>query len=459
MSLDVKVNIPKNANTIIHILESNGHEAYVVGGCVRDFILGREPNDWDICTSATPAEMLEIFKDKQIIETGLQHGTVTVVIDGEPYEVTTYRIDGIYSDNRRPDSVAFTDSLAEDLKRRDFTINAMAYNNKTGLVDPYGGLKDLQHKYLRCVGSPKERFEEDALRILRAVRFAAQLGFRIDPDTENEAYIQRDRLNNISVERINSEFCKIINSNNFGMMLFLHVDLFSVFIPEIRHLKFSPYEGIEDLFALATYSILNCERYAYIEADMITKLAVMFCDIGKYKTYLCDSTGSCSEYSAEITDEVMRRLRFDNDTREKVIELVYHHSDTITDDKVCVKKWLNKIGEEQFRRMISLRMARMIDAEYLNPTSFELIDIGISKMFRVQELVNRVIENKECYSLKDLAVNGNDLIALGYYEPGKKLGKILNELLLLVIEGAKNDKDVLLDLAQRMYENRNVKYK
>ena len=197
--MNLKIKIPVEANKLIHTLQSNGHQAYVVGGCVRDSILGREPHDWDICTSATPDEMLEIFKDKHIIPTGLQHGTVTVIVNGEPFELTTYRVDGVYSDNRRPDTVKFTDSLIEDLSRRDFTINAMAYNDKDGLIDPFGGLDDLENKIIRCVGKAKDRFDEDALRMLRAIRFACQLDFEIHPSIGWQiGYTDMiDKLNNI----------------------------------------------------------------------------------------------------------------------------------------------------------------------------------------------------------------------------------------------------------------------
>ena len=223
--MEIKINIPSDANEIIHTLQNHGHSAYVVGGCVRDSIIGRPIHDWDICTSATPNEMLEIFKDRRVIETGLQHGTITIVINGEPYEVTTYRIDGAYSDNRRPDSVTFTDKLVEDLRRRDFTINAMAYNDDEGLIDPFDGLKDIEWKKIRCVGSAKDRFGEDALRILRAIRFASQLEFAMMPETLYEINQQYKNLENISIERINSEFCKIASSSDFCVQMVLFQDV------------------------------------------------------------------------------------------------------------------------------------------------------------------------------------------------------------------------------------------
>lgn len=230
----MKINIPSDANELIHTLQNHGNSAYVVGGCVRDSIIGRQIHDWDICTSATPDEMLEIFKDKKVIETGLKHGTITVVVKGESYELTTFRIDGKYSDSRRPDSVIFTSSLIEDLKRRDFTINAMAYNDDEGLIDPFGGLEDIEYKKIQCVGSAKDRFGEDALRILRAIRFASQLEFVMTPETSYEINKQYKNLKNISIERINSEFCKIAASRDFCVEMVLYKDVFALFIPELK---------------------------------------------------------------------------------------------------------------------------------------------------------------------------------------------------------------------------------
>ena len=243
----MKINIPSDANELIHTLQNHGNSAYVVGGCVRDSIIGRQIHDWDICTSATPDEMLEIFKDKKVIETGLKHGTITVVVKGESYELTTFRIDGKYSDNRRPDSVIFTSSLIEDLKRRDFTINAMAYNDDEGLIDPFGGLEDIEYKKIQCVGSAKDRFGEDALRILRAIRFASQLEFVITPETSYEINKQYKNLKNISIERINSEFCKIAASRDFCVEMVLYKDVFALFIPELKDMfefqQNNPYHG------------------------------------------------------------------------------------------------------------------------------------------------------------------------------------------------------------------------
>lgn len=442
----IKINIPADANELIHTLQNNGHSAYIVGGCVRDSILSRTPHDYDICTSATPDEMLEIFKDRKIIETGLQHGTVTVVVNGEPYEITTYRIDGIYSDNRRPDSVTFTDKLVEDLKRRDFTINAMAYNDEEGLIDPFSGLDDIKYKKINCVGSAKERFEEDALRILRAIRFASQLDFSIMPDTDWEIHQQYKNLESISVERINSEFCKIASSDSFCVELLLYKDVFSLFIPELKDMidfhQNNPFHDY-DVFGHTIHAVEHCDS-----SDLTVRLAVFFHDFGKPHSYQDGEDGirhfkGHGSIGAAITDSVMKRIRFDNETRNNVVELVYYHDATFEVGKKYVKRWLNKIGEKQFRRLLEVRKADIKGqkAEYKQER--------IEKVNNIGKVLEEVLQEDECFSLRDLAVNGKDLISIGY-KPGKELGNTLNALLQMVIDGdCPNEKEELLQEAER----------
>ena len=447
------INIPPDANDLIHTLQNYGHSAYVVGGCVRDSILGRIPHDWDICTSATPIEMLEIFKDKKVIETGLQHGTITVVVNGNPYEITTYRIDGAYSDNRRPDSVTFTDKLIEDLSRRDFTINAMAYNDEEGLIDPYNGLEDIKYEKINCVGLSKDRFEEDALRILRAIRFASQLDFVMMPSTDWEIHQQYKKLNNISIERINSEFCKIASSNSFCVQLLLYKDVFSLFIPELKNMfdfpQNNPYHDY-DVFGHTFHAVEHCES-----KDLVTKLAAFFHDFGKPSSYQDGEDGirhfkGHGKVSAEMTDAIMKRLRFDNETRNNVVELVYYHDATLELGKKYVKRWLNKIGEKQFRRLLEVRKAD-IRGQKSN------CDLSrIEKIDNIEELLEEVLQEDECFSLKDLAVNGNDLISIGY-KANKELGYALNKLLQLVIDGdCDNEKDKLLQEAIKLLTERKI---
>ena len=431
-----KINIPADANELIHTLQNNGHSAYIVGGCVRDSILGRTPHDWDICTSATPSEMLEIFKDKKIIETGLQHGTVTVVVNGEPYEITTYRIDGIYSDNRRPDTVTFTDKLVEDLRRRDFTINAMAYNDEEGLIDPFNGMEDIKYKKISCVGRAEDRFGEDALRILRAIRFAAQLEFTIMPGTDWEIHKQYKNLENISIERINSEFCKIASSDDFCVELLLYKDVFSLFIPELKDMFDFPQNNpwhIWDVFGHTIHAIEYCDS-----DDLVVRLAVFFHDFGKPHSYQDGEDGirhfkGHGKVSADMTDSIMKRLRFDNETRNNVVELVYYHDATFEVGKKYVKRWLNKIGEKQFRRLLQVKKA---DNKAQN---LELSSDRIKELSEIEALIDEVLQEDECFSLKDLAVNGNDVKKAMMLKEGKDVGYWLNEILKRVIDGELNN--------------------
>lgn len=416
---------------------------------MRDSILNRPVHDWDICTSATPSEMLEIFKDKKIIETGLQHGTVTVVVNGEPYEITTYRIDGIYSDNRRPDTVTFTDKLVEDLRRRDFTINAMAYNDEEGLIDPFNGMEDIKYKKISCVGRAEDRFGEDALRILRAIRFAAQLEFAIMPGTDWEIHKQYKNLENISIERINSEFCKIASSDDFCVELLLYKDVFSLFIPELKDMFDFPQNNpwhIWNVFGHTIHAVEHCDS-----DDLVVRLAVFFHDFGKPHSYQDGEDGirhfkGHGKVSADMTDSIMKRLRFDNETRNNVVELVYYHDATFEVGKKYVKRWLNKIGEKQFRRLLQVKKA---DNKAQN---LELSSDRIKELSEIEALIDKVLQEDECFSLKDLAVNGKDLIGVGY-KAGKELGNTLNKLLQLVIDGdCPNEKEKLLQEAKKFMD-------
>lgn len=450
----LKIEIQSGANEIIHTLQNNGYETFLVGGCVRDSILGRPIHDYDITTSATPDEMMEVFKDKRIIETGLQHGTITIVINGEGYECTTYRIDGNYSDSRRPDSVAFTRSLEEDLKRRDFTINAMAYNNEAGLIDPFNGMKDMKYHKIRCVGRAEDRFSEDALRILRAIRFASQLGFVVDSDASLNIHKMYKNLENISTERINSEFCKIALSSEFYIQIVLFREVFSLFIPEIKDMfgfqQNNPYH-IYDVWNHTVHAVqaYECDCEPDLNSrDLITSLAVFFHDIGKPHCYQDGEDGirhfkGHGKVSANMTDTIMKRLRFDNDTREKVVELVYYHDATFEVGKKYIKRWLNKIGEEQFRRLLNVRRADIKAQADINQ------ETRLQKIDNIGYILEEVLQDDECFSLKDLAVNGKDLITIGY-KPGKEIGEVLNNLLDSVISGEYiNEKEKLLEIAER----------
>ena len=440
-----KIDMPPNANVIIHALQDAGYKAYIVGGCVRDSIMNRFPHDWDICTSARPEQMLEVFKGYRVIETGLQHGTVTVVIDGEQYECTSFRIDGTYSDNRRPDSVTFIDDLTEDLRRRDFTINAMAYNDEEGLIDPFDGMGDIKRGIIKCVGNAADRFNEDALRILRAIRFAAQLDFAIEKNTSFELCRQRESLANISAERITNEFNKIVISDRFAGMLINCLRIFEQFIPELEDMYNFPQNNPHHMHDVLTHTFCTI---LFCQDDLILRLAALFHDIGKPHSYQDGDDGirhfvGHNIVGADMTNKIMGRLKYDNNTRNAVVQLVLYHDSTLVAKPSAAKRWLNKIGEVQLKRLIDLRRADIWGQKTLYDKE---------KMKRIDDfadILNQVLEEQQCFSLKDLAINGDDLIALGFV-PGKKLGDVLTGLLNSVIDDTlPNDRETLLKEAQK----------
>lgn len=442
MKFDIK--LPREAENIIERLNRYGYEAYVVGGCVRDSILGRTPNDWDICTSATPDKVIEIFASYEVIPTGLKHGTVTILVDHTPFEVTTFRIDGDYSDSRRPDTVAFTTDIVKDLSRRDFTINAMAYSPKSGLVDPFDGLQDIQNQVIRCVGKAQERFKEDALRILRAIRFATQLDFHIDLSTSAAILELYTTLQNISAERITSELNKMIVCASFYMNFWYFRYVFAFIIPELEQCL-----GFDQQHPYHCHSLYRHIAFAlgYKPSDIITKLTLLFHDVGKPQCQVFDDGGVAHYYEhpvigAKLTDERMRAMKYDNDTRQKVIELISHHDAMLEATPKHIKKWLNKIGEEQFRRLLNVKEADI----YAQEPAYYLE--RFEKIKRIRQCLEEVLASEQCFKLKDLAVNGNDLMQIGIPQ-GREIGNTLNWLLDMVINGeTNNDKDELLNLVR-----------
>ena len=438
--IEMKINIQKNANKIIKTLQSKGFSAYIVGGCVRDSIIGKTPLDWDICTSATPKEMCISLREYKIVETGIKHGTVTVVINDERYEVTTFRQDGEYLDNRRPESVTFTNNLCEDLSRRDFTINAMAYNDEEGLIDPFNGYDDIKNKIIRCVGNPDDRFNEDALRILRAWRFSCVLGYEIEMNTLTSMYRNINLLDNISAERIRDEFLKAFNNDRFALKIHLTPGFFEKIVPEFIDMHI-PQNNPYHIYYVDIHT-LNA-LLAVKNKDLITRLAVLFHDIGKPHSYQDDEDGTRhfrghGKVSAEMTDKIMRRLRFDNETREKVVELIIHHDFEIPTNKKQVKRWLNKIGHEQFLRLLDVKEA---DIKAQNPKLLERLD----DIYGVYVDLHEIKEDEECFSLKDLAINGNDVKKFMYIKEGKDVGMWLDKILQLVMDNElPNDRDELI---------------
>jgi tRNA nucleotidyltransferase (CCA-adding enzyme) len=444
----LRLKLPARVNFIIDILRRHGYEAYAVGGCVRDLILAKEPEDWDITTSATPEEVKTVFR--RTVDTGIEHGTVTVLLEDEHFEITTYRIDGKYSDGRHPDDVRFTPSLKEDLKRRDFTINAMAYNEKLGLVDLYGGMKDLQSKVIRCVGDPDERFDEDALRILRAVRFAAQLGFGIDAPTYESIRTHARSLEKISAERIRVELVKLLISKNpqmFGELYQLGIT--AVIMPEFDRCMATPQNTPHHLYNVGEHTL---RTLPVVPADQVLRLTMLMHDFGKPEVKFTDSTGrdhfkGHAPVSARIAKDIMKRLRFDNATTEKVVRLVYFHDCRPEPEEAPVRLAVHRIGKELFPDYLTVQWA---DTSAKSPYQQE-------QKFRRIEDVNRVylkiLGQNDPLEMKELAISGRDLTAMGI--AGKEIGELLDAALLKVLENPRfNDRQRLLKyVKERHAEN------
>lgn len=451
--------IPEGAKYLIYILTKYGRfQAYLVGGCVRDMCMNRIPHDWDITTNATPNEMISIIetickrdeRNIQIVPTGLKHGTVTFVLDGEGYEITTFRNDGEYSDNRRPDKVTFTNNLLEDLSRRDFTINTITYNQYIGFQDFYDGIKDIRNKMICCVGNPQERFKEDGLRILRAMRFAAQLKFTIEENTSQAIHSEKELLDNISQERISQELSKILMSENCGNeVLREYADVICQIIPEIK-----PMIGFKQHHPYHLYDVwehtLHCMDDVAPDTDLITRLAIFLHDIGKPNNYVEDENGIGHFYghahsSYTIAQEVLKRLRYSNDIVESVSQLIDCHDVTLTPTKAAVKRLLNKLGKKQLRRLLILRTYD------IKGQSSKDIELRLEKVYKVLEILDWIVEQSECFQLKDLVINGRDLIEIGIPE-GKLIGKILNLCLAYVIDGTvDNTREELFKVANMLF--------
>ena len=449
---NIQIYIPDVVNDIIKKLNNANYEAYICGGAVRDRLMNQTPHDWDICTSATPEEIMEVFKGEEIIPTGLQHGTVTLVIDKTPFEITTFRIEGEYSDSRHPDSVEFTTDIIKDLSRRDFTINAMAYHPEKGLIDPFNGYKDIQRKIIQTVGKAEERFQEDPLRILRAIRFSLRMKFAIHYNTMFGMTSCYPLLENISKERITSEINQMIIYPNFHKEFSRCDGIFSFVIPELKDCimfnQNNPYH-IYDVYDHTSCSL------SYAPDDLITKLALLFHDIGKPQCKHYDDFGvghfhGHAKISAEIADKRLKELKYDNETRKKVVELVSYHDVTFVytekDIKKCAKRWLNKIGEEQFRRLLNVRIADVLA---------QAPEYALNRLNNIYKLLNaldEVLKEEACFTLHDLDIRGTDLIKIGIKQ-GKEIGNILSNLLGKVIDEELDNKKE--DLLQYVKENFN----
>lgn len=434
--------LPEKVKFILDMLHKAGYEGYAVGGCVRDSILGRKPDDWDITTSARPDQVKELFR--RTIDTGIQHGTVTVLLQKEGFEVTTYRIDGEYEDSRHPKEVVFTASLAEDLKRRDFTINAMAYNEEEGMIDLFGGMEDMENGIIRAVGTARERFTEDALRIMRAVRFAAQLGYRIEEKTREAIVELAPNLSQISAERIQTELVKLLISphpEELGVMY--DTGITKVILPEFDRMMQTGQNNPHHCYSVGQHTLHALQA---IEADKVLRLTMLFHDMGKPETKTTDENGidhfhGHARVSAELAKAVLRRLKFDNDTIAKVSRTVLYHDHKMALTAKSVRRGIHKVGEDIFPNLFPVKQADICAQSDFRRREKE------EELAALRRIYEEIQEKKQCVSLKELAVDGSDLIALGM-KPGKEIGDMLAWLLDAVLEEPElNTREKLTEMA------------
>lgn len=439
--------IPSGAASIIERLENAGHEAYIVGGCVRDSLMGKTPSDWDICTSARAEEMLDLFRDRRVIPTGIQHGTLTILANDGSYEVTTFRIDGEYLDHRHPKSVAFTRELEEDLSRRDFTINAMAWHPKRGLIDLFHGVDDLNNRIVRAVGNPSKRFDEDGLRMLRMVRFATVLDFDYDATTYEAVKKQIYLLRYISKERIQVELNKILLCNHpaRGLEDLYTLGMYPYIIPVMCHTVGFAQHGGHHFLDVFEHSLL---AVGIIERDIVLRLTMLLHDIGK--PFVWDQTETNydrfehhAEASAKIANKILRELKYDNATRKNVVELIAHHNDILLPNPINVRQTLSTLGEQQTRRLIKVKIADLMAHDLGNKRS------AMIKLFKqIEENLNTIIAHGDCFQIKTLAINGADMQRLGLQ--GRAIGEMLSQALSYVIEEpSRNDHELLLSWCQQ----------
>ncbi len=441
---------PMQVTTAIRLLEEQGFEAYAVGGCVRDGLLGLVPHDWDICTTALTEEMRMVFSGFRIIETGTSHGTLTVIVDDLPLEITTYRVDGLYSDHRRPDGVRFTSNLLDDLSRRDFTINAMAWHPERGLRDPFGGKGDLESRLLKTVGEPNERFEEDALRLMRALRFAAAYELRVDPLTSVALHSRREELRFVAMERLRAELDRLIVAPGAARILTEYPDVLAVFLPFI-----APMVGFRQ-YSIYHHLDVWCHTVASMNASIpapLVRLALLFHDAGKPACFTYDEEGHGHFYGhatagVSIAEKALRALKYDRKTRETVVRLIRYHDTPIPAEPPAVKRWLRRLGEEEFRLLLEVRRGDAIGhAPSVVSASLEVVE-------SLGQCLDQILAEGACFSVRDLAVDGNDVIACGIPE-GPEIGKALASLTEQVMDGQlPNERESLLRFLREQSANR-----
>ncbi len=440
----MRIEISKNSEKALEILHNAGHEAYIVGGSVRDALLGLTPGDYDITTSATPEETEKAFEGYRFIETGLKHGTVTVLIAHEPIEITTFRTETTYADGRHPDTVSFTRSLSEDLIRRDLTVNAIAYSHETGVIDICGGLADIEAKLIRAVGDPYERFHEDGLRVLRALRFASVYGFGIETITARAIHDSAEMLEKISPERIFVELKKLLCGKNVFSVLTEFSDIICKIIPEL-----SPSVGFEQNNPHHIYDVYtHTAKAVELSPNNVTvRLAALLHDAGKPETY-SEKNGighfyGHSEASMRVAEAVLLRLRSDTKTLKRVLTLIKHHDPVITVEEKAVRKKMRILTPEVLNELLDLKSAD-------NLAQSPDCAVRLSEYAEIRKIMEKLIAENACFSLRDLKINGDDLKAIGIPE-GKKIGITLKFLFEAVESGdLPNDREALIAKARKM---------
>ena len=444
--------LPVPVQDLIARLRGAGFPAYAVGGCVRDSLLGLTPHDWDLCTAASPEEMKRVFAGERIAETGLRHGTLTVIRDHIPYEITTFRTEGTYSDHRHPDSVSFVTDVREDLARRDFTINAMAWAPEEGLLDLFGGREDLDRGIIRCVGVPEERFEEDALRILRALRFASVYDFALDPDTSRAVRALYSTLDRVAAERLREELLKLLCGKAAGRMLREYPEVFSAMIPDLAPMVGYDQRNHHHRYTLWEHTVRAVEN---VPPEPDLRLAMLLHDTGKPASCTVDERGEAHyrghpKLSAEIAARVTKNLRCDRARQERITRLVLNHDILLrnedgspaTDRRFLLHR-LNQFGEEDLRALFRIHRADRIATGITSPARED------ARMAQRMEALDELLRDRPCFTLRNLAVNGSDLTALGLHGPA--VGRALAGLLAAVMEGRlANEKDALLGAAKKM---------
>lgn len=441
------MDMPKNVDTAINLLQSAGFEAYAVGGCVRDSLLGKTPNDWDITTSAKPEDMKSVFINFHCIDTGIKHGTVTVVIDGEPLEITTFRLDGEYEDNRHPKSVTFTSNLGADLGRRDFTVNAMAYSKMTGTVDLFGGQNDLKNKIIRCVGDLDRRFNEDALRILRALRFASALDFEIEEKTAQSLLKNRALLGNISEERIAKELLKLVCGKGAKRILTDFAPVLFEILPELQPMYKNSHDNPHHCYDIYEHTLIAVES---IDPEPTLRFAMLLHDCGKPAVKKFDENGVAHFYghqriSAEISAQILARLKVSNKFRDEILFLVSNHDRwELYENTEKMPRYLSKFGLDGVLKLLKVMRADVLaqSPEYR---------YRLDQIADAEEIAKNLAAQKPCLSLSELQINGRTLMDIGIPQ-GRKLGAVLAQLLDEVIDGVtKNTQEALTTRAREIY--------